>query len=56
MRAMQLFVNEQGHVLEGTRSNFFVFRGDTLVTPRAEVLIGVTRNVGVRTGAGTLRH
>lgn len=39
-----LFVNEQGHVLEGTRSNFFVFHGDTLITPRAGVLIGVTRN------------
>jgi branched-chain amino acid aminotransferase len=40
-----LFVNEQGHVLEGTRSNFFVFRGNTLVTPRNGVLMGVTRNV-----------
>lgn len=40
-----LFVNEQNHVLEGTRSNFFVFRGDTLITPRVGVLIGVTRNV-----------
>ncbi len=39
-----LFVNEQGHVLEGTRSNFFVFEGNTLITPRAGVLIGVTRN------------
>jgi branched-chain amino acid aminotransferase len=40
-----LFVNEQGHVLEGTRSNFFVFRGDVLITPRDGVLFGVTRNV-----------
>lgn len=40
-----LFVNEHGHVLEGTRSNFFVFKGDTLITPRTGVLMGVTRNV-----------
>lgn len=39
-----LFVNEHGHVLEGTRSNFFVFVGDTLVTPRSNILLGVTRS------------
>lgn len=38
-----LFVNEQGHVLEGTRSNFFAFRGDTLITPGTGILLGVTR-------------
>jgi branched-chain amino acid aminotransferase len=47
-----LFTNEHGHVLEGTKSNFFVFRGDTLITPQADVLLGVTRNVVLELARG----
>lgn len=47
-----LFVNEREHVQEATRSNFFIFRGDTLITPREEVLLGITRNVVLELARG----
>jgi branched-chain amino acid aminotransferase len=50
-----LYINEQDQILEGTRSNFFVFLGDTLVTPRAGVLIGVTRNVVLALAQGRFK-
>lgn len=41
-----VYADREGYLLEGTTSNFFVFRGDTLITPPCERLLpGITREV-----------
>lgn len=50
-----LYLNADGQVMEGTRSNFFVFRGDTLITPSEGVLLGITRQVILELAQGRFR-
>lgn len=41
-----LLVNGEGQVTEGTRTNFFVMRGKTIISPPADdILLGVMRSV-----------
>jgi branched-chain amino acid aminotransferase len=38
-----LYRTPDGRITEGTRANFFLFKGDQLITPAREVLPGITR-------------
>lgn len=40
-----LYLNEKKEILEGTTSNFFIFKNNTLMTPGKGILPGITRQV-----------
>lgn len=40
-----VYLTRDGRLTEGTRSNLFAFRGNQLITPKDEVLAGITRAV-----------
>jgi branched-chain amino acid aminotransferase len=42
----------QNRVTECTRDNFFIFLGDTLITPKDDVLRGITRKQILRLSQG----
>ncbi len=43
-----IYVNENGHMLEGTTSNLFVVKDSTVMTPGEGILPGITRDVVLR--------
>lgn len=42
--AIEMLYTPCGQILEATRSNFFIFKKDKLITPKDNILSGVTRN------------
>lgn len=40
-----LYVDINGHILEGSTSNFFAFKKGVLITPNQNILFGITRDV-----------
>ncbi len=53
--AFEVLYTWRGLVLECTRDNFFVFRGDSLATPKSYVLQGITRQVVLSLAASHFR-
>lgn len=43
--AADLLYHKNGQISELTRSNFFIFKGNTLITPSENILHGITRRV-----------
>ncbi|MEW6467741.1 MAG: aminotransferase class IV [Bacteroidota bacterium] len=54
-KAHEILYCSGGKILETTRNNFFVFKGDTLITPGANILHGITRSFVLSFAKGVFR-
>lgn len=50
--AVEILYTWHGKVLEASTSNFFIVQGNTLVTPKDDILYGITRNIVLMLGKG----
>ena len=47
-KAIEVLYIKNGLILEATMSNFFIFKKNTLITPKNNILMGITRNFVIK--------
>ena len=47
-KAIEVLYTKKGLILECTTSNFFIFKKNTLITPKNNILMGITRNFVIK--------